>query len=291
MTSKRFDVSLKDLIEDDVLSWAQRFSPHPVRAAALMDADVSTVTAAADKVLRVESARGTALLNIEADARHAADAPDRMLLYSTVLRHRHDLPVHCVLLLLRREANAGNLTGVLEVHLPGVQEPYLTFRYQVVRLWAEPLEPLLTGGLGTLPLAALTDEAEANLPGVVRRIDERLRQEAPPVLADKMRVAIYVLLGLRYEEALIEQLFKEITTMEESTTYRGILARGETRGFDRGRLQGERQVLLRQGRSKFGEPDDATLAALEAITNPERLEALGERLLHVDSWQDLLADA
>jgi hypothetical protein len=159
MAGKRFDVTLKDLIEDDALSWARRFSTSSVRSAALLDADVSTITAAADKVRRVEGDRGASLLNIEAEARHAADAPDRMLLYSTVLRHRHELPVQSVLLLLRREANASNLTGVLEVIGLDAAAPYLTFRYQVVRLWEEPLEPLLSGGLGPLPLAVLTDEA------------------------------------------------------------------------------------------------------------------------------------
>jgi hypothetical protein len=281
MASKRFDVSLKDLIEDDALSWAQRFSAHRVRSAAVVDADVSTVTAAADKVLRVEGERGTCLLNVEPEARHAANAPDRLLLYSTVLRQRHDLPVRSVLLLLRREANASNLTGVLEVVDPDAEEPYLTFRYRVVRVWEESLESLLSGGLGPLPLAALTDEAESNLPGVLRRIDERLRQEAPPEQVDKMRTATYLLLGLRYEEALIEQLFQEITTMEESSTYRAIISRGE--------LKEARRFLLRQGRIKLGEPDAATLAALEGITNPERLEELCERVLHVDSWQALLA--
>jgi hypothetical protein len=286
MASKRFDVSLKDLIEDDALSWAQRFSAHRVRSAAVVDADVSTVTAAADKVLRVEGERGVCLLNVEPEARHAADAPDRMLLYSTVLRHRHDLPVRSVLLLLRREANASNLTGVLEVADPDGEAPYLTFRYRVVRVWEEPLESLLTGGLGPLPLAVLTDEAESTLPGVVRRIDERLRQEAPPELADKMRTATYLLLGLRYEEALIDQLFQEIQTMEESSTYRAIIARGARTG----ELKGECRFLLRLGRSKFGEPDAATLATLEGITDPERLEGLGVRLLHVNTWKDLLAE-
>jgi hypothetical protein len=69
----------------------------------------------------------------------------------------------------------------------------------------------------------------------------------------------------------------EITNMEESSTYQAILSRGE------------RNVLLRQGRRKFGDPDAATLAALQEIKSPGRLEELAERLLDVNSWQDLLA--
>src|SRR5271155_1565720 len=112
------------MIEQDAVSWARRFSKQIVRNVSVLDADVSTVTAAADKVLRVEGDRGTSLLNIEPESRYAKDAPERLHLYSAILRHRHDLPVRSILLLLRREANATNLTGVLEVEDPEEEEPY-----------------------------------------------------------------------------------------------------------------------------------------------------------------------
>src|SRR5262249_49486907 len=152
---------------------------------------------------------------------------------------------------------------------PGEVDPYLVFRYRVIRVWEEPLAPLLAGGLGTLPLAALTDEAEPILASVVRRIDERLRGEAPPALVGKMRATISVLLGLRYEGDQIMPLWTE-ELLEESSFYQMILARGETRG----RLAEARQMLLRQGRVKFGEPDATTVAALDAIVDLSRLEAM-----------------
>lgn len=72
--------------------------------------------------------------------------------------------------------------------------------------------------------------------------------------------------------------------MEESTTYQLIVKRG--------RIQEARAFLLRQGRSKFGVPADAAVtAALERITDLEHLETLGERLLHVSNWQELLAES
>jgi hypothetical protein len=288
MAGKPFDATVKELIEEDAPSWAQAFGSARAQRVSLIDADVSTVTAAADKVLRVEGDGGPWLLDIEPEARYAADAPDRLLLYSTILRQRHRLPVRSVLLLLRREANASNLTGLLEVRADeGDEQPYLTFRYQVVRLWQQPLAPLLAGGLGPLPLAVLTDEAASDLSGVVKRIDERLRTEAPPERADKMRTATFLLLGLRYDVAVADQLFREITNMEESSTYQMILSRGR----DQGRTQEARAMLLRLGRVKFGEPDAAALAALERITSLERLEGLGERLLRVDTWAELLAGA
>jgi Domain of unknown function (DUF4351) len=54
-------------------------------------------------------------------------------------------------------------------------------------------------------------------------------------------------------------------------------------------VEGARHVLLRQGRAKFGEPDAATLAAIESLTDLGRIEQLGERLLQVNSWQELLS--
>ena len=48
-------------------------------------------------------------------------------------------------------------------------------------------------------------------------------------------------------------------------------------------------VKASAGRKRFGEPDAPTAAALQAITDLDRLEALSDRLLDVASWQELLA--
>jgi hypothetical protein len=127
-------------------------------------------------------------LNIEAEGRHASDMPDRMLHYAVLLRHHHGLPVRSVVILLRASANASAVTGTLEVRRRPDEPPYLTFAYEVVRLWAKPLAPLLTGPVGLLPLAPLTDEAQADLPGVVGRVVERLRTETTREQAGKALV-------------------------------------------------------------------------------------------------------
>lgn len=68
--------------------------------------------------------------------------------------------------------------------------------------------------------------------------------------------------------------------MRESDTYQAIL--------DEGRVEGNRRTLLRLGLRKIGEPDQATRIAPFAITDPDRLELLIERLLDVSTWSDLL---
>ena len=69
--------------------------------------------------------------------------------------------------------------------------------------------------------------------------------------------------------------------MEESSTYQFLLAKGA--------LKEAKKLLLVQGRNRFGPPDGTIVAAIDAITDLERLEQLGERLLDVSSWQELLA--
>jgi hypothetical protein len=66
---------------------------------------------------------------------------------------------------------------------------------------------------------------------------------------------------------------------EESTYYQYILHKGA--------LRHTRRFLLRQGRAKFGEPDAATVARIEAIDDLDQLDRLGERLVSVGSWQEL----
>ena len=87
-----------------------------------------------------------------------------------------------------------------------------------------------------------------------------------------------------YGHRIIHQLrlLEGIQTMRESTTYQAILREG--------RITGEQQLLLRLGTKRFGEPDATTVAAIEAIQDIDRLEALGERILDpgVRDWDDLL---
>jgi predicted transposase YdaD len=281
MSTKPFDVTLKELIEEAAAAWPELLGPWPFRRVEIVDADLSTVVAAADKVMRVYSDDYDWLLHVEAQAGHGLGLPERIFEYNTLLRRRHRLLVRSVVLLLRREANASDLTGVLELQFPDEDIAYTVFRYRVVRLWELPVQKLLAADPRILPLAPLTDEAAAALPSVMGRIDERLRQEVPPEEADKLRTATFVLLGLRYPPEVAGQLLRGITSMEESATYQYIVSKGE--------LKEARKFLMRQGCKRFGQPDPTIVATIESITDVERLEQLGERLLEVSSWQELLA--
>jgi len=97
-------------------------------------------------------------------------------------------------------------------------------------------------------------------------------------------------MGLCYSEELVSRLLEGVLNMQESTTYQAILREGRNEGLIEGRITGEQQLLVRQGTKRFGKPDTPILAAIEAIRDVERLEALGERILDPDvrDWDNLL---
>ena len=69
--------------------------------------------------------------------------------------------------------------------------------------------------------------------------------------------------------------------MHESDTYQAIL--------DEGAIRATQKIVLRQGRKRFGEPNESVRQAILAINDVEPLEKLTEKLLDVTSWEELLA--
>src|SRR5262249_43341568 len=115
-----------------------------------------------------------------------------------------------------------------------------------------------------------------------------LDAEADRALAAELWTATKVLMGLCYDALFIDSLLQGVRAMKESSTYQAIVAEG--------RAEGERteafRFLLRQAEKKFHNPPPAEVRTrLEAITDTEELERLGERLLDVDTWADLVAPA
>ncbi|MGL6097650.1 MAG: Rpn family recombination-promoting nuclease/putative transposase, partial [Fimbriiglobus sp.] len=258
-----------------------------------LDADLSTVSPQADKLFRVGSPVG-GLIHLELQSSRTTDLPAQLHLYNTFAAHRHDGPVRTVLLLLRPEALGPDLTGTFT--RADEAGEYLRFRYRLVRLWEQPAEPLLTGPPGLIPLGLLTDDAAPRLPELLRRADERLQDAKLPTHGhEEVLSACHILLGLRYENALIQGLFRGLRTMRESTTYQAILAEGRTEGESRGRAEGElrglRDAILDAAGGRFGDPAAAVDARLEAIADRERLRRISRRLAVAADWDDLLGTA
>jgi hypothetical protein len=158
-------------------------------------------------------------------------------------------------------------------------------RFEVIKLWKRPVEEFLSGGLGTLPLAPLCQMPKGStlkeaLPGILRRIDERLTVEAGPEAAGKLWTATFVLTGLRTTLDKVLPLFQGVHGMKESTTYQYILREG--------RAEQLRKDLLQLGRKRFGTPPVAARRALESLGDLDRMERMLDRVIEVSDWQELL---
>lgn len=272
------DDTLKHLTELSPQDWVVR-GGWPAAPATLIDADIATIAGATDKVIRVTGPPDW-LLAVDFQAGHdtAAKLPD-LLLYNSALFKRQRLRVRSLLVLLHRGADSPQLTGWYERGFPN--EPFdVALRYQIVRVWQVPSEQWLTGGLGLVPLAPLGDVRQEELPAVIARMKQRLdREEAQPLAAD-LWSATYILMGMRYERALIQTLLRGVMTLKESVTYQAIIEEGEAKEA--------RKIMLLLGRDQFGKPSADVQAALDALADVNRLEELTLRMKHAASWHELL---
>ncbi len=293
VTTKPYDPTLKALVEAEPEAWPALLG-RPTGPTEVIDADIATVSGAADKVLRV-SADPPYLLHLEFVSGHDAPAlPRKLLVRNTLLEDRHDLPVRSGVLLLRPKADSPQLTGRYERGFPD-EDAYLTFCYQVLRVWQLPPGPLLMGSLTLLPFTPISAVTEAELPGIIKRMEQRLNQRRARRQAPLVWALSYILLGLRYSPALAAQLFRGVVSMKESSTYQAILEEGRQEGRVEGRMEGRnegalveaKKVLRLLGEEAFGPPDARITALIERLNDLTRLEDFLKRMRTAGSWQEL----
>ncbi len=59
-------------------------------------------------------------------------------------------------------------------------------------------------------------------------------------------------------------------------------------GRSEGRSEGQIETILEQGRDKFGEPLAEVRAEIESIADDVRLRGMIKRMLHANSWKELM---
>jgi predicted transposase YdaD len=281
-----FDITLKHLIEAYPQDWLRLVGIPASGPVEVVDADLATVTAEADKLLRL-SEPSPSLLHLEFQTTYDSHLADRIHWYNALAGYRHGLPVHSVAILMRQQADGSAMIGELRKYAPHQSSgnPYLVFRYQVVRVWQFPSEEILENGLGTLPLAILTDDASQHPAEIVERMKARMAGETDPTEVGTFWTATYSLMGLRYPSANVSNLLKGVRAMKDSVTYQAIVEEGVAIG----ELKIARQSVIRLGSKLFGEPpDEANRQRLESIGDVEVLQSLIERAVDVRSWQELL---
>jgi predicted transposase YdaD len=134
------------------------------------------------------------------------------------------------------------------------------------------------------------------VPGVIREMKKRLERTEYNKIAGELWTAVRILMGLRYQKGLINQLLQGVQRMKESVTYQEILKEGRAEGRAKGRAEGRaeeaKRILFKQGEKAFHQPaDPQTRAAVKAIKDADTLEELLLRLLQAKSWEELVPPA
>jgi Domain of unknown function (DUF4351) len=292
---KPYDTATKEILGHGPNSWMaylQLKASGPIR---VIDANLAAVTAEADKVYRV-CGRGAHLVHVELQSKSDRDLPRRLWRYNAMLDLKHGLRVRSVALLLRPEADHARMTGILDLKMPDGDE-VVSFFYKVVRAWEQPVQPLLAGDLWVLPMAPLADVPRHGVPEIIERVDSRLASETIPATAGKIMAATLLMAWLRRSDPEITDLRRRLRTMsnlKESSFYQVLLKEGREEGRKegekRGQIAGAQKLLFHLGRSRLGPISKKTRAAVESINDLTQLERLGERLLEVSSWAELLAE-
>jgi predicted transposase YdaD len=277
--SKPYDASLKDLLTRHPEDWVPFVSDRVPDRVEIVDTDLSKVSAATDKLIRVFDPDPW-LLQLDLQSSYLHDLNSRTHWYNATIGYKEGLPVISLVVLLHRRADSPRWTGQYEQCGPR-GDRYLEFRYRVIRAWELPLERVLTGGIGLVPLAVITDEAQSQLPAVVSRIGSRFTREADHSTAADLWAITATLAGLRVDKLLIRQLMGGIMELRESSFFEFA---GEEMALKR-----LRETLLRVGRKTIGEPSEAALVRINAIRDVDALESLIVRAVDASDWISLLA--
>lgn len=309
---KQFDATTRDLFDLGPADWPGYLRVAiPKRARVeVIDSNVSTVTAETDKVLRIVG-KPSWILHVEFQAASDRRLAERVARYHLLLAYKHRSLVRSVVVLLRPEADVGDLSGSYEMRFPG-EDAHLSFRYDVIRAWERRAEDVLAGGLATLPLVAVSDVGTIGITEALTAMAERLAREASPDRRAMLLTSTRVMMGLNYGEAQAREIWKEVEMdvlkirgIEESSYYQEILrkglkkglregeakgrAKGKAEGKAEGRAEAAREILLRQGRKRLGNLPKTIRNQIEAIDDPARLNALLDRIPDVASWEALVA--
>ncbi len=288
--SKPYDATMKHLLDEFAADWVSWLAPIVGLPVAVdvepLDVDLSSVQYSADKVFRL-CPPGEGLLHIEPQSTWDGKLPERMMLYNGLLHERYLGPVYSVTLLLRRGADSPLLTGTLSRKYPDGRE-YLRFNYSIVRVWELSAESLLSGNIGAIPLSLLTDEATGRLGEFVDRIDDRLRSMGTDESTRKLILtSSYILLGMRYDEVVIDQAFIRTRGMKESTTYQAILREGRDEGRDEGVIAARKQAILDILAERFGVVTPEVQSRIQSANDASRLQFAVRQSMRIASPGDL----
>jgi len=269
---KPFDATLKELIRRYPADWLAHLG-IPFRAPPeVISAELSTVTAAADILIRV----GNLVVHIDVESGPDESLARRMLLYNVLAHYRTNLPVRTIAVLLRSNAQRANLS-------PDLKYEALSFRFDIVKVWELPVEQL-GRGIGLLPLVVLGKPPpgltrEQAFPEQIERIADRIAGEDRETIS-RLMTATYLLATMHIEPAMAREVINRVLDMKELPGYQFLL--------EVGAIEHTRELILKLGRSQLGEPTGKQVAKLNAIQDLPRLDRMVVKATIAKSWDALL---
>jgi hypothetical protein len=271
--SKPFDATLKELIRAYPADWLAQLGVPVTDTLEVLSAELSTVTAAADTLIRV----GDRVVHIDVESGPDDSLARRLLVYNVLAHHHTGLPARSFAVLLRPNAQRASLSDRLEYE-------GLSFRFDLMKVWEFPAEELLQAGTGLMPLAVLGKPAAGKtrqqaLPGVAEAVVERVERDPTPE-ARNLLTATYIPAGMHVDKYLVRKIFEKVFAMRESGTYQLIL--------EEGAIEHTHALILKMGRKQIGEPSEKQVARLKAIQDLDRLDRIAVKVLSAKSWDGLL---
>jgi hypothetical protein len=238
------------------------------------------------------------LIHLEHQAQHDRDLARRMLEYFILDWRHYDLPVYPIAVLSHKGSRRNKLLPLI-VQFPN--RKILEFDFDVIHLGAMDAESYTT----MQNPAALALSARMKFPKGKRW--EFIKEFALTLTVMMARIRVPDIVAefffayhrISEEEQL--QLMKEIGTVEPTEMGNGIMQtnnpwinvgiragreEGLAAGLEKGRMQGEAELVLRQLNRRLGkmlEADKRAIRKLELL----KIEDLGEALLQFDAYADL----
>jgi predicted transposase/invertase (TIGR01784 family) len=274
-----FDNLCKLLAEKHPVRFASWVLGQPIESAEVLKSELSIEPIRADSVILLKLQSQILHLEFQVKLDSEPPLPLRMLDYWVRLYRLYRLPIRQVVVLLRPPAEG---TVIESGFVLGTTH----HEYQVLCMW-EQYPSIFLEDIALLPLATLaaTQSPEQLLNQVAQRVSTiestQQRREASAY--------VQLLAGLRFNKALIRQVFRE-DIMRESVIYQEILQEGEQKGErsgeERGILKGEQTVILRQLARRIGEVSPELQSQIQSLSLYQ-LEALADALLDFSTLADL----
>lgn len=266
-----YDNICKYLAEEYPQSFARWLFSTPTTEVEVLKTELTLEPIRADSVTLLQTSNQILHLEFQTLPASEPPLPLRMLDYWLRLYRQYRCPIEQVIIFLKPTTSEA-------VFVNEFTATNTWHRYRVIRLWEQDPAPLLADN-ALLPLAAL---ARTNSPrNLLQQVAAQVATIESAEQRQNLAASVEILAGLRFEQNLINQLFRE-DIMKESVIYQQILQEGVRKG----QQLGEATLIVRLLERRFGSVDATTQEQIRNLPS-DRLEELAVALLDFSAITDV----